>query len=462
MFRRMSIPAVLSAVLAVVYISVRSLNPAWMDQQTRIFILAALTAAVGITILRLVNFILLDLVFLKRKGREAPQLLRMVVSIIGYSAIFIAIYSGVFDKSLSGVLATSAVLTVILGLALQDTLGNFFAGISLHIEQPYQIGDALHVAEVVGKVESVTWRTTAVRTNNNSLVVLPNSKIARDPIEVYSLNALNRRVLRFPAPSSVRPETIIRIAGQVAASTPKVSVEKTPVVRVAEFSDSNITYEILYWLADYMWAHEIEAVMRERLWYSFGRAGIEIPFPTRHVLLENRQGAEVESGPDFESVLAGVDILKPLSPRELAEVAGSARSYSFAPGETILRTGDTGDSMFVIYRGQAEVLTAEAAGSPRQVAVLKPGDIIGEMGLFTGETRSADVRAVGELELLEIRKATIHSLLTENRVLAEAFSLIIGGRQAQLDRLSQQPTGEEKVAAGETILQRILRFFSLT
>jgi branched-chain amino acid transport system substrate-binding protein len=211
-----------------------------------------------------------------------------------------------------------------------------------------------------------------------------------------------------------------------------------------------------------MWAHEIEAIMRERLWYSFGRAGIEIPFPVRHLLLENREGREAEPAPDFESVLAGVDILKPLNSRELSEVAGTVRSYSYAPGETVLRAGDAGDSMFIIYRGQAEVLAPDTAGKSRQVAVLRSGNTIGEMGLFTGETRSADVRAIGELEILEIRKATIHRLLTENRLLAEAFSSVIGGRQAQLDRLSQLPAGEEKAATGETILQRILRFFSLT
>jgi small-conductance mechanosensitive channel len=232
LLRKLSIPATLSVALAVVYVSVRSLSPAWMDQRSQVYLLAALTGSAGVLAQRLVNFILLDLIFLKRKGRQAPQLLRMVVSIIGYSAIFVTIYSGVLDKSLSGVLATSAVLTVILGLALQDTLGNFFAGISLHIEQPYQIGDALRVSEVVGKVESVTWRTTTVRTNNNSLVVLPNSKVARDPIEVYSLNSLSRRVLRFPAPYSVRPASIIRMATQVAASTPKVSADKSPVVRI--------------------------------------------------------------------------------------------------------------------------------------------------------------------------------------------------------------------------------------
>ncbi len=462
LIRRLSAPGSLSAVLAVVYFSLRGYQSAWLGAREQAYLLAALAACIGIVAVRLLSYLLLDLLFLRRKGREAPQILRMVVSIVGYTAIFVVIYSGVFDKSLSGILATSAVLTVILGLALQDTLGNFFAGISLHIEQPYHIGDSLRVADVVGKVESVTWRTTAVRTNGNSVVVLPNSRIAREPIEVFSLNSLNRRALRFPAPYSVPPETIISMARQIAGSVPKVSAKIEPVARIAEFSDSSITYELLYWITDYMWAQDIESVFREHLWYAFGRAGIDIPFPTRQVLVEKRASATTEPLPDYGTFLAGVDILKPLNAGELEEVARAMRRHLYAPGEIVLRTGDPGGSMFILERGQAEVLALDPAGKLCQVAMLKQGDVIGEMGLFTGEPRRANVRATEELALLEIGKPVMREILTRNTLLAEAFSRIIASRQAQLTRLSEAVAGDEKISEGDTILRRIKRFFSLS
>jgi CRP-like cAMP-binding protein len=384
-----------------------------------------------------------------------------VVSILCYAAIFIVIFTGVFGRSLSGVLATSAVLTVILGLALQDTLGNFFAGISIHLEQPFQIGDALRLADVIGRVESVTWRATTVRTTNNSVVVLPNSRIAREAIEVFPLHGQNRRVLRFPAPYSVPPEKVTRMAREVTVSVPKVSPAKAPEIRIADYSESSITYEILYWIEDYFWAHEIEAKIREHLWYAFQRNRIEIPYPTRHLLVETRAAAPPEIAPDYTAILGSVEIFSPLTREELREVAASVSVLVYGPGENVLRTGDTGDSMFVIYKGRAEVLVPDSTGNHRPVAILAPPDFVGEMALFTGEPRRADVRALSELSLIEIRRPVIHRLLAANAKLAEAFSRVIGTRQSELMQISEAKASAEAGGIHQTILGRIRRFFGL-
>jgi small-conductance mechanosensitive channel/CRP-like cAMP-binding protein len=458
--RKLAASLLVSVVLAVLYLIFQMEKPLWFDLRVQTVFLAALAASAGYALLQLTSFLLLDVLFRRRKGREAPQIVRMVVAIIGYAAIFVVIYSGIFGRDVTSVLATSAVLSVILGLALQDTLGNFFAGISIHVEQPFYIGDALRVGDVLGRVESVTWRATSVRTNDNSIVILPNSRIARDAIEVYPLHALNRRILRIPAPDAISPETVIGLAREIAVSTPKVSGERRPEVRVAELKDSTIMYEILYWMEDYLWAREIEAVMLERVWYAFRRCGIELPFATHHVLIESR-AAEAAQKPVSETDLVGVDILKPLGLEELKEAGRSAVRHLYAPGETVIHAGETGDSMFVIWRGTAEVLAADAGGSLRQLAVLGRKEVIGEMALFTGEPRRADVRALEELELLEIRRPVMQRLLSANTALAEAFSKIICARQLQLAHLAETRSGDVLAAAGDTILRRIRKFFNL-
>jgi len=118
--------------------------------------------------------------------------------------------------------------------------------------------------------------------------------------------------------------------------------------------------------------------------------------------------------------------------------------------------------MFIIRRGAAEVLAADSSGALRRVAALEPGNVIGEMALFTGEPRRADVRALRELELLEIRKPVVQRLLSANPLLVEAFSRIIVGRQTQLGPVAEPASGGGKAAAGESIIQRIKRFFNLS
>jgi CRP-like cAMP-binding protein len=314
---------------------------------------------------------------------------------------------------------------------------------------------------MIGRVEAVTWRTTAIRTNNNTLIILPNSRVARDPLEVFPLNNLNRRVLRFPAPYSIPPERVIALAQEIVHATANIATERTPVARVADFSDSSVTYELLYWSKDYMLVPDTDCKIKERIWYAYHRGGIEIPFPTRHLVIE-RRGADGKSAPqDYARIIEGVEIFEPLSPREREELSKELVQYVYAPGEVILRRGEPGQSMFVINRGRVEVRLPGANGSLQRVAVLERGGFFGEMGLFTGEPRTADVSALEEVEIVEIRKSALESLLSQNAGLAEAFSHKIAERQAELAQYSVNASEMNERLKSETILRRIKRFFSL-
>jgi CRP-like cAMP-binding protein len=402
--------------------------------------------------------------FQKRKGREAPALLRVLASIVFYSIFLVLIYKLVLGDQGGGLelIATSTVVSVIIGLALQDTLGNFFAGLSIHIEQPFHILDAIRIGSIIGRVEAVSWRTTTIRTNDNTTVIFPNSTVAREALEVYRLNNLNRRVLRAPAPYRVAPQRVIPLIRETVASIPNVASERTPVVRVGEFADSSIIYEILYWTKDYLWVPDIDAQIRQHLWYIYRRSDIEIPFPIRHVLLEPQEPIASSQEPDFNQVIESVEIFGPLSAGERDVVARAAIRSVYAPGELILRRGDPGESMFVIYRGGVEVRLPGSEGRTQHLAELKPGDFFGEMALLTGEPRNADVRAATEVETLEIRKPVLQQLLEDNPALAEALSKTITERQLRLAEYTRTMPEEERRVQAQTVLRRIKRFFSLS
>ncbi len=459
MLKRISWPLSISFVLLSIYAFLRLGGFAQQSKGLRYLLAAALIAA-SVAIARLVNLLLFDILFQKRKEREAPGLLRVLVSIVIYALLISLIFGLVLEQDLSGLLATSAVVSVIIGLALQDILGNFFAGVALHIEQPFHIGDAIKLADVVGRVESVTWRTTTVRTNNNSIVMYPNGKVARETVEIYPYGNDNRRVLQFPAPYGVPPETIIPLVREAIRTVPNVIVERTPVVRMAEFAESSITYEILYWVKDYMWVPDMDAKMRERIWYAYRRSGIEIPFPHRQII---HVAAPVDSSDSdrVEEIISRVELFEPLSPEEREDLAKSVGRYLYAPGEVVLRRGEAGDSMFIITRGIAEVRLPSPNGAAQTLAVLSVGNFFGEMALFTGEPRTADVNAVEELELIEIRKVAIEQLLQQNEKLAEAFSARIAELQARLAEHTRRSAEQSEQLQPKRILQRIRSFFKL-
>ncbi|HJQ25927.1 MAG TPA: mechanosensitive ion channel family protein [Blastocatellia bacterium] len=463
--KKLALPITVSLLLLVVYQLLKYFYPGMSEQSWTRYVLAAALAGLTVMFVRAISYVIFDVAFVRRKGREAPDLLRGVLSLALYSVAFFFIYSRVIEGGLGlGIVATSTVVSVVIGLALQDTLGNFFAGISIHIEQPFHILDSIRIGTEIGRVEAVTWRTTTIRTNNNTVIVFPNSRVAREQVEIYPFNNLNRRVLRFPAPYAIAPGTIIPMVRETVRALPNVAPEKTPVVRIAEFADSSITYEILYWVRDYMLTPDMDARIREHIWYAFHRRGIEIPFPIRHLLMEqveSKSQALDDATDNDERFIESVTLFEPLTEEERARIAGSLIKRLYAPGELILRRGDAGDSMFIISQGRVDVRLPQANGSMQQVAVLEPGNYFGEMALFTGEPRTADVYALEEVEVLEIRKSAIEPLMHDNAQLAEAISRRVAERQAQLVAHTRAVPEEEKQQQSANILRRIKRFFSL-
>jgi small-conductance mechanosensitive channel len=115
---------------------------------------------------RLVSFILVKILFPRFTGKVSTELLRLSVEFITFGALFILNANLILDANLSTLLTTSAVITVILGFALQATLGNLFEGLSMQIHQPFAIGDGLEFGDYYGTVESLTWRAIALRQLN--------------------------------------------------------------------------------------------------------------------------------------------------------------------------------------------------------------------------------------------------------------------------------------------------------
>ena len=462
--RKISLPLTTSLLMAAVYAGVRILSPQLLNDTVSKYLLALILGALAIALVRTVSYVVFDIIFVRRKGHEAPALLRAPFSLILYAVSFVLICNRVLNNGFGGmeILATSTVVSVVIGLALQDTLGNFFAGLSLHIEQPFHVLDAIKIGDQLGRVEAVTWRTTTLRTNNNTVLIFPNSKIARESIEIYPFGNLNRRILRIPGPYSIPPQRVIELAQQTVSSIANVAAEKTPRVRIGDFSDSVITYEILFWVKDFMLIHDIEAEIREHLWYIYRRNDIDMPYPMRHILMEQVEAKPRPAQSNHRSVIDSVEIFEPLADEEREVIAKSAMRHIYAPGEVIFRKGDQGDSMFIINRGKVEVQIPGGNGSLQRVAVLESGNFFGEMALLTGEPRTADINALTEVEILEVGKPAIKQLLEEHAQLAEALSLKLATRQAELQEYASEGREDQTRARSVSILSRMKRFFGLS
>ena len=414
--------------------------------------------------IRVLNALLFDFAFRLRRGYEAPTLVRNIFTLVVFAIVFVLIFNKVYSEvNLGALFTTSAIFGVIIGLALQDTLGNFFAGISLHADRPFQVGDVIVVGpqKHTGVVEGITWRAVKIRTFQNHIVLVSNATAAKESIEVCPRENLNARLVYFGTLYSDSPAKTIHVVREAIREANNVSQKITPVVRIRDLGESSIDWEVKYWLEDYAKHNDTDALVRQLIWYALRRADVTFAFPTRTLHVERRPPESKVIGPQKEIIerLSAVDIFAPLSVDETEKLATAASRHVFAPGELVIRAGDQGSSMFVVHNGRVQVQVSDG-GKTRPVAVLSEGAFFGEMALFTGEPRTANVVSMEETEVLEIGHAAMKHLFETNPDLAEAISWTIAERRAGLQATSQQAT-EVAEAESAGLLSSIKRFFGL-
>jgi len=411
-------------------------------------------------IVRLLDTALFDIIMSRRRNVVAPQLLREIVALGLYLVLFGWVVHRIFGYSITAFLTTTTVVAAVLGLALQETLGNLFSGIALHLEDSFEVGDVLHSGDFTGVIEEVSWRATRIRTFNNNVVIVPNSVIARERVEVFPRNNLNARVLVFGVDYHVAPAMVIDVLTQAALHVDGVAREMPVFARIGGFTDSGVTYEVKYFTRDYSRRERIDADIRKAVWYTFQRNAISFATPIhsyQQYTPPAASTAQLAPGELLER-LQQVELLKPLSAEALETLAGAARVHFYSRGETILRHGDAGDSMFIVHDGTVSIrISDDSEMGWHEVTQLGAGTVFGEMALLTGETRAADVVAVTDVKAIEIVKESLQPILHGHPELATALSAKMMERQGVLDSLRADEVEEEE----STILSRIRAYFGL-
>jgi small-conductance mechanosensitive channel/CRP-like cAMP-binding protein len=403
-----------------------------------------------------------------RANVRFPLLLRDLILVLAFVVVLFGVlgHSGV---DVASMVTTSAVLTAIVGLALQSTLSNLLAGILLHMDRALGVGDWVQFGNRKGRISEIHWRSTVLRTTDGDTIIIPNSQITAQEVYNYSRPSPQHRVwLKIGIHYRYPPNEVRKVLVEAARETPGVLDVRAPDCFPVEFGESAIIYALRYWIDQFDQAAEIEGEVRTRLWYAAARAGLEIPFPIRTVVM---QGAPATDGheqtPDELAArlaaLEQVDLFATLESAERELLARGLRRRLFAAGEAIIRQGTPGDSMFIIARGSVSVLLVQAK-MHTLIATLGPGDFVGEMSLMTGEPRAATCLAATDAVTFELDHATFQRLLTTRPTVADHMSSLLAARQSYIEKKGGELTAQASAQAAERkkhLLQRIRSFFEL-
>jgi small-conductance mechanosensitive channel/CRP-like cAMP-binding protein len=355
------------------------------------------------------------------------------------------------------IFATTAVGAVVIGFALQDTLGNLFAGLAIQIEKPFRVGHWVTVAGSEGLVTEVTWRATKLRTRAGNFVIVPNSSLAKETIVNYSEPERQTRLtidigVSYEAhPNDVKAVIVAAIAGE-----PLLDGTRRPEVFIVDFAASSITYQVWVWTTRFADADAIYDRVRSAIYYAFKRANISIPFPIQVELgREDLVPPPRDLAPAF-AALAAVPMFAALTDGQREGLARAARSSVYAAGETIIREGDEGSSMFVVVRGEVVVRIA----SGQEVARTTAGGYFGEMSLLTGAPRTATVAAAVDTELLEVTGDAFRSFVYANPAVLDQIGTAVAARQAELAARRAEGAAASAPEPEATLIARIRRFLS--
>ena len=370
--------------------------------------------------------------------------------------LFVVMMTFVFEEKL---LTTSAVGAVVIGFALQDTLGNAFSGLAIQIEKPFHVGDWVLVAGYEGRVHEVTWRATKLRTKTGNLVVLPNNVVSKEPITNFSEPAIPTRLQIEVGVSYLCPPNEAKAAIQEALDrAPSVLRSPAPDVVLVEFGDSAIVYRARFWVADFERDEPARDEVRAAIFYSFRRRQIEIPWPIRvNYSRQDRPGDTPEGQRARAEVLATLDIFATLDEEQRMALA-AGRERLFADREVIVRQGEAGRSMFAILDGEVRVTVDPGH---REVGRLGRGTYFGEMSLLTGDPRAATVSALGDCTVLEIADRDLRPVAEAQPAIIERLGEVALARRKVLEATRDQPAPAGVGETPRSLSERIRRFLRI-
>jgi small-conductance mechanosensitive channel/CRP-like cAMP-binding protein len=356
-----------------------------------------------------------------------------------YLGAALGILAFTFEQDVSGVLATSGVVAIVLGFALQNSLGEIVSGLFMSVESPYRAGDWITVDDrVEGQVIETNWRATRLKTRTGDYLIMPNSAIAKAQIvNRYFPDRVHTTQIAVTIDARTPPDRAIAVLTAAALAAPGIRREPAPEVQVFSLSPKAIEYRVTYSIDDFVQAPAARSEVMRRIWRHLFWAGIRMddaPVPA-----PGTAQTDAERIAALDQALAGVALVAPLSAPERRALAERYRTSAIGAGTDLVKQGNQGDSMFLISEGVLAVLVDDpASGRELEVTRLGPGDYFGEMSLLTGALRSATVRTLTDACVHELAKSDLAPVMAARPTLATELSRVLAARQKSLAEAGQQ------------------------
>jgi small-conductance mechanosensitive channel/CRP-like cAMP-binding protein len=402
-----------------------------------------LGARVAVGILRLI-------VVLEGRPRET-QIVSDLVAGATYTATALSVVNFVFKVPIGGLIATSGVIAIVLGLALQSTLSDVFSGIAMGLEHAYKPGDMLWVeGGIEGQVVQISWRSTQIATFHNSIAVVPNSVIAKSRLENRSAPTPTRSVtLSIIVNAATDPRGCVA-ALQAAVQACRIPLASpAPAVNCAGLQGDGNLYQVRFTVE---MSRDIEAARTE----AFGlihrhlrHAGIGLGAPGIKPL-------PAVPLPTLADLMAESDLLGQLAPDERGLFAEHFACVHYDAGEVLVQQGEVPGAIFLIAAGTVDVTRTDEHGS-RVLLRASPADSIAAMPLIMGMSALFRATALTPVSAYRLNKASIAALIRTRPDLSESLE-VQARRGSAWIRCETEANLDASAGKSDLLLTRLRQF----
>jgi len=429
---------------------------------------------------RLINLFFWDRLVAKATGAPVPKLVTQLSGVIVYLLAITGIVGLVFEKSVTGLIATSGAFGIVLGFAVRSLILDLFTGLSINLERPFSIGEYIQVnirgiTGTFGRVEEVNWRTTRLLTPEEHIQIIPNSLVGAAAITNFSrpspIGEFELVLSVDYAEDSDRVARVLMAGVRDATHIPGGPfADPEPKARVTGIDENGILYKVKYFINPITGGPgKVRAVVLNHLIKHMKAAGLS----PAHV---KQDSYEYALEPDVttltsepQPLLARIDLFANLDEDEREILESQMIQRDLGAEETLIQEGDDLASMFVLEEGLLEIRqVTDQSDSPAVVGRVAPGEFFGELSLLTGMPHSATISAVVPSTVHELNKDHVAGLLERHPEFADQISATIMNRkgdqalklEAYLEALRKKERLSEKNRLMELLSGQIRNFFN--
>jgi CRP-like cAMP-binding protein len=407
---------------------------------------------------------------------------------VGYIATTLGVLTS-HGLNATGAFASAAVVSAGLVISLQSTLGNILGGVALQLDGSIHEGDWVQLENgKQGKIRAIRWRHTIVETRDWSTIIVPNAQLLQSNITILGKRegqAVPQRMwvwfnvdFRFP------PTKVIQTVTDALCAAPIVGVAADPPPNCVcmdftkDMRESYATYAVRYWLTDLAADDATNSRVRARVYTALQRAGIPLALPGSRIWLQmddkqhKDQHDQAELARRYDE-LRQLPLFRPLTDEELRTLAKGLRKVMYTAGEAVTKQGAVAHWLYVLSGGKVEIRAEIDPDGPKGklppqtkvITTLTAPSVFGEMGMMTGEPRSATVVAVTDAECYRLDKSTFESVLLPRPEITHDLSATLAQRRAELvaarDGLDEAAQAAYQANERDRIRDAIRSFFGL-